>query len=301
MVQDSPPAARGDAGHLPPARLSLRGLVTAGRITARRLFASRRPRTSQGQALHRAEYRVFSQNWEDGIIDHLLEGVGVGPGVFVEFGFADKECNCLHLAFARDFQGLLMDGSARGCKHARDAYRWLGKPRLRVENAFVTAENLDDLIARQGFSGEIDVLSIDVDGVDYWLWACLEVVKPRIVVIEYNASMGDDRAITVPYEPEFMRWNKHDSGLYHGASLLALERLGERKGYRLVGCDSMGVNAFFVRGDLHAPSVATLTTKEAFCDHRLRVERLGLTTPQQFERVAHLPFVEIGADGRALA
>jgi hypothetical protein len=302
MVQDAPPTARGDTGHLDaPARLSLRGLVTAGRITARRLLRSRQQRrTSEGPAIHRAEYRVLSQNGEDGIIDYLLDAVGVGPGVFIEFGFMDMECNCLHLAFARDFQGLLMDGSARGCQHARDAYRWLGKPRIRVANAFVTAENLDDLIAQQGFSGEIDVLSIDVDGVDYWLWEGLEVVRPRIVAIEYNASMGDDRAITVPYEPAFVRWNKHDSGLYHGVSLLALERLGEHKGYRLVGCDSMGVNAFFVRKDLDAPRVATLTTKEAFCDHRLRIERLGLTTQAQFERVAHLPFVEIGADGQPL-
>lgn len=292
MTKEPPSTARGDAG-----RLTVRGLVTAGRIAAKRLVRSRqRQHASQGPALHRAEHRVLSQNGEDGILDYLLEAVGVGPGVFIEFGFMDMECNCLELAFARDFRGLLMDGSARGCQHARDAYRWLGKQRLEVVNAFITVENLNDLIAGQGLGGEIDVLSIDVDGVDYWLWECLEVVTPRIVVIEYNASFGADRAITVPYEPDFVRWNKHDSGLYHGTSLLALERLGERKGYRLVGCDTMGVNAFFVRKDLDAPSVATLTTKEAFCDHRSRVERLGLTTEQQLEKVAHLPFVEIGSD-----
>lgn len=301
MSHDPPPSARGQASpRYAPAeggRLSLRGLVTAGRITARRLRRARtRPPASEGPALHRAEHRVLSQNAEDGIIDHLLDAVGVGPGAFVEFGFMDMECNCLHLAFSRDFHGLLMDGSARGCQHARDAYRWLGKHRLRVENAFITAENLDELLARHGFCGELDVLSIDVDGVDYWLWECLQVASPRIVVIEYNASMGAERAITVPYQPQFVRWNEHDSGLYHGASLLALERLGARKGYRLVGCDSMGVNAFFVREDLDAPGLPTLTTQEAFCDHRLRVERLGLTTEEQFEKVAHLPYVEIGAD-----
>lgn len=292
MAHDAPRYAPAEGGRLTP-----RGLVTAGRITARRLMRAAHHRlVSEGPAIQRAEYRVLSQNGEDGILAHLLDAVGVGPGAFVEFGFMDMECNCLELAFARDFHGLLMDGSARGCQHARDAYRWLGKHRLRVENAFITVENLNDLLAKHGYTGEIDVISIDVDGVDYWLWECLEVVRPRIVAIEYNASMGAERAITVPYEPAFVRWEKHDSGLYHGVSLLALERLGARKGYRLVGCDSMGVNAFFVRSDLHAPSIPTLPTQQAFCDHRSRVERLGLTTAQQFEKVAHLPYVEIGAD-----
>ncbi|MCX4244919.1 hypothetical protein [Paraliomyxa miuraensis] len=278
------------------ARLSPFGLYIAGKITARRLVRTLwRRRPSEGPALARAEYCVLSQQGEDGIIDHLLEAVGVGPGVFVEFGFGKMECNCLHLAFARNFSGLLMDGSARGCKYARDAYRWLGKRRIQVVNAFVTVQSLDALIEGRGIEGEIDVLSIDVDGVDYWLWECLEVVSPRIVVVEYNASLGDERSITVPYAADFVRWNEHDSGLYHGASLLALERLGERKGYRLVGCDSMGVNAFFLRKDLDAPGVPTLTTKQAFYEHRSRIERLGLTTPQQFAQISHLPFVEIEA------
>lgn len=277
-------------------RLSLFGLQLAGRITKQRwLRARQRPQSSEHDSpLHRAEYSVLSQNGEDGIIDYLLEAVGVGPGLFVEFGFGKTECNCLHLAFDRKFAGLLMDGSTRGCTYARDAYRWLGKHhQIQVVNAFVTAENVNSLIAGRGITGDIDVLSIDVDGVDYWLWERLDVVSPRIVVIEYNASMGDERAITVPYEPAFVRWNKHDSGLYHGVSLLALERLGARKGYRLVGCDTMGVNAFFLRDDLDAPSVPTLTTKQAFQHHRSRIERLELTTEQQFAQVAHLPYVEI--------
>jgi hypothetical protein len=96
----------------------------------------------------------------------------------------------------------------------------------------------------------VDILSIDVDGVDYWLWRAATAISPRIVIIEYNASFGPEASVTVPYEPEFDRTEKGVNGHYHGASITALARLANQKGYVLLGCDRAGANAFFLRADL---------------------------------------------------
>lgn len=252
-------------------------------------------RRSAAQAIHRFEYRVISQHREDGIIDHLLNQVGVAEGTFVEFGFWPDECNCLNLSLNRNFTGLFIDGSSDKCERARDAYSWLGKSSLKIVESFVTAENINTLIADNGIGGEIDVLSVDIDGNDYWLWSAIDVVNPRIVVVEYNASFGDQKSITVPYDPEFDRYAKHPSGFYHGASLTALQRLGTQKGYQLVGCDFTGVNAFFVRNDLLSADIEVLSVEQAYMENRGRVNYKKISTQEQFKQIAFEPFVEIAA------
>ena len=136
--------------------------------------------------------------------------------------------------------------------------------RLQIRQAFVTAENVNGLIEEGGFGGELGVLSIDVDGVDYWLWKAIRVVSPRVVVIEYNASFGATRAVTVPYKPDF---RCHPGGLYHGASLAALSLLGRQLGYVLVAVESAGVNAFFVRQDLCPPALAGRSPADLYRPH----------------------------------
>ena len=116
------------------------------------------------------------------------------------------------------------------------------------------ASRIDDLLVEVGADGEIDLLSIDIDGNDLWVWEAVARTSARVVVVEYNASFGPDRSVSVPYDPDFDRMARHPSGYYHGASVTALARLGARKGYVLAGCDSNGVNAFFVRGDC-APEI----------------------------------------------
>lgn len=250
-------------------------------------------RKNAASAFHRLEYRVISQHREDGIIDHLLDSVGIKDGLFVEFGFWPDECNCLNLVLNRNFSGLFIDGSESNCQRARDAFRWLGKSSIKIAHSFVTAENINSLISEQGINGEIDILSVDIDGNDYWLWQAINVVNPRIVVVEYNASFGDERAISVPYDPEFVRYEKHSSGFYHGASLAALNNLAKEKGYQLVGCDFTGVNAFFVRHDLMTDQLQAMTVKEAYMENRGRVKYKGVSTAQQFEAVKDMPFAEI--------
>ena len=252
------------------------------------------------QDIQRYEYRVISQHREDGIIDHLLDTIGVLDGTFVEFGFAITECNCMNLVLNRDFRGLFIDGSERVCSDAEAALRYLNKPKVNVVNAFLSTENINKIITDNGPTGEIDVLSVDIDGNDYWLWLAIDAVNPRIVVAEYNASFGDQRAITIPYDPEFVRYDRHSSGFYHGASLAALQRLGVQKGYQLVGCDFTGVNAFFVRNDLMTPDIKPISVADAFMENRGRVKYKKISTQDQFKKIADQPFVEIADQSSAL-
>jgi len=242
--------------------------------------------------LNREEYRVFSQHREDGVIAYLLDLIGDDIGVFVEFGFAAEQNNCLNLAVNRGFSGLFMDGAKKKCDSAIEVYKRLGLKGIQVRNVFIDRDNLDSLIADSQISGEIDVLSLDVDGNDYWFWQSIESISPRVVVIEYNATFGPDAAVTVPYAADFVRYDVHKSGFYHGCSLAAIEQLGERKGYRLVGVDETGVNAFLVRSDL-CKELPTVSAGKCFKDNRGRVKYKKLTRDQQFDKIKDMPFVDV--------
>lgn len=238
------------------------------------------------------EYSLFSQNGEDGILRYLFSQVGFDSREFLEFGFEGTENNSLRLVLKEGFSGLFIDGSKLCVDQFNRAARASGVTGTRALCAFLTVENLADTITGAGVPAGLDLLSIDVDGVDYWLWESLTCVSPRVVVIEYNASFGPHRSITVPYESGFDRVKKHPSTFYHGASLSALVELGAKKGYSLVGCDSNGVNAFFVRNDLIKAPLAAVLPETAYRPHRSRLER-GISPEAQFDAVKGLPFVEI--------
>ena len=129
------------------------------------------------------------------------------------------------------------------------------------------------------------MLSLDVDGNDYWFWQAIECIDPRIVVIEYNATFGPDAKVSVHYDV-------HGSGFYHGCSLAAIEHLGKLKGYRLVAVDETGVNAFLVKEQL-CPSVPTLSAAECFKDNRGRVKYKKVSRAEQFDRIKHLPLIDV--------
>lgn len=238
------------------------------------------------------EYRVFSQHREDGIIDHLLDSIGADIGKFVEFGFAPDECNCLNLALNRGFSGLFMDGDKQKCENGTMAYRHLGLENVQIKNTFITKDTINSLISEAGFQGEIDVLSLDVDGNDYWFWQTIDCIDPRIVVIEYNATFGPDASVSTPYDSAFVRYDKHRSGFYHGCSLSAIEFLGKQKGYRLVAADETGVNAFLVKDDL-CPEIPTVSAEDCFKDNRGRVKYKKLTRAEQFDQIKDMPLVDV--------
>ncbi len=193
-----------------------------------------------GSEFEAHESRTFSQNGEDGVLAHIFDVLGTTTKFFVEFGVgADgRERNTRLLEEQHGWQGLLMDSGASD----RSSH-------IRKEK--ITAENINDLFVKYDVPGAFDLLSIDIDGNDYWVWKAIGLrYRPRVLVMEYNASVPPPRSATIEYDPGF-RWNGTD---YFGASLTALERLSRRKGYALVYCERRGVNAFFVQRDLLSPS-----------------------------------------------
>lgn len=202
-------------------------------------------------SLQDAEFKVSSQFGEDGIIEWLVERaqIPLASQSFIEFGVENyAEANTRFLLQNRCWRGLVMDGStAMDQEIGRTEFRW--KYDLVEKQAFITRENINTLIQEAGFSGEIGLLSIDVDGNDYWIWESIEIVQPIICVCEYNAIFGDVYPLSIPYDPAFFRTAAHFSNLYFGSSIRALRLLSERKGYRFAGTTSHGDNAFFVRND----------------------------------------------------
>jgi len=191
------------------------------------------------------ERKVYSQNGEDGILREIIRRIGSGSRYFVEFGVEDGiECNTAFLSRAFGWSGLLIEGSPE--KFALLERNYEKYPRVRRMQSFITRENIVHLFKQAGVPKEFDLLSIDIDGNDYWIWEALGDYKPRVAVIEYNATRPPPERWVIEYNPGH-RWN--DDG-YTGASLSSLEALGKRLGYSLVGTDEKGINAFFIRNDL---------------------------------------------------
>lgn len=237
-----------------------------------RLHAARVGKLGQIAALAEAEFKVFSQSGEDGIIQYLINKVPIGNDTFVEIGVEDyRESNTRFLLVNNNWRGLVVDNHEANIRRIRqdEVCIW---HELHATCATATRENVNDVLEAAGFTGDIGLLSIDIDGNDYWVWEALETVSPRIVVCEYNSLFGSRHAVTVPYDPGFAREKAHFSFLYFGASLPALCRLAERKGYVFVGANSAGVNAFFVRKDV-AGGVRARTASEGYRRSRIREAR----------------------------
>lgn len=250
------------------------------------------------RSLSDVEFRGFSQWGEDGIIDWLLTRLPGIPETFVEFGVGDyRESNTRLLLFLRNWRGLVMDGSDAHVEsiQAQDIH-W--RYDLTAKCAFIDRDNINQLIESSGVQGDIGLLSVDIDGNDYWVWQAMEVVRPVVVACEYNAVFGDLHRISVPYQTDFQRTRAHHSNLYFGASLPALIHLGEQKGYSFVGTNSNGCNAFFVRKD-HAAAIVGVVDEIRSYPSRFREARdaSGQLTfakgGQRADAIRHLPVVDV--------
>ena len=206
-----------------------------------------RERHRDPRRLARYGRKVYSQNDEDGIIAEIFARIGVEHRSFIEFGTETGiECNTTWLLM-QGWQGLWIESDADACQSIASTYDdFVVRGSLTVLNKRATAENINAHIIGAFRCSGCDLLSIDVDYNDYWIWQAINCIEPRVVVIEYNASWPPPSCVTVPYDAQG-EW-KGDN--LFGASLAALAKLGDRKGYHLVGCSLSGVNAFFVRKDL---------------------------------------------------
>ena len=205
------------------------------------------------------EFSIFSQNGEDGALSFLTTVVDIPNKTFVEFGAGDfLESNCRFLMASQNWMGFVMDGSERNIARLKSS-SWFWKYQLEATAAFVTAENIDELIALSGFQNEIGVISIDLDGNDYWVLMGMKESTATILICEYNPYFGPSRKVSIPYDPNFQRG--FENNLYYGASLAAITQAAQSKGYTLVGTSSTGSNAFFIKNasvprGLELPSVS---------------------------------------------
>lgn len=245
--------------------------------------------------INKNELSIYSQNGEDGALLAIFKVIGSPYRTFIEISPGNGiECNCANLAINFHWSGLMIDSDERNMATARAFYEAMlrtSAKNVTLQAATVSAENINELILMGGFSGEVDLLSIDVDGNDFWLWQAVKVVSPRVVVCEFNRSLGDS-ALTIPYDPHFRR-GTNGPKQYYGASLRALCHLGQKLGYSLVGRERSGVNAFFVRKDLLKEPLREADPDLVLQDPMYRFT-INQTAPALFQ---DLPWIEIGPEG----
>ena len=219
------------------------------------------------------EFSVFSQWGEDGIIQKLISSVPIVNKTFIEFGVENfLESNCRFLMTKDNWSGYVIDGSDKHIETIMNSsFYW--KFDLKAKSAFITAENINELLKESDFDEDLGLLSLDIDGVDYWVLKAIDSYRPRILILEYNSVFGSERAVTVPYKVDFIRGKMHHTNLYFGASLPALAALAAEKGYMFVGTNSAGGNAFFIRQDVFPSNLAQIEVREGFTESKFRESR----------------------------
>ncbi len=213
-----------------------------------------------GRAPHAVDFanegfKAYSQNDEDGILLYIFSIIGEGGRRTAEICAGDGiECNSANLIINHGWKGFLVDGNAARVERGRRFYAAERRTKLlppKLLQTWVTRDNINALLSENGMDGDLDLLSIDVDGNDYWLWEAIAVAQPRVVVVETNTIWGAEEARTIPYDPNFVcQLDTKTYEHYCGASLAAFAKLGRRKGYRLTGMERRGFNAFFMRSDV---------------------------------------------------
>ncbi len=236
-------------------------------------------------------FRAFSQNGEDGLSLAVFKRIGYTQGKFVDIGCGTKGGNARFFAEEFGWSGLLVDARQEAARLSG-----LFPPGQVVSlSMWMSRENVNDIVRQHGLDGEIDLLSIDVDGVDYWMWEAVTVTSPRLVIIEYNSFFGPHLTVTVPYHPKFNR--KQRDVHYYGASLGALVLLGKKKGYRLVAVEPAGVNAYFVRDDL-APDLPGFEAHHVFrrfSDYQDQISK-GDFDLTKFTPENDMPLIDVGVE-----
>jgi hypothetical protein len=223
-------------------------------IADRRLDAEIRARLAEAWRragdLRGFERKIYSQNGEDGILLEVFQRIGTRHRFFVEFGVqSGAECNCAYLARELGWGGLFLECDGADFEKLQERYR--DRPSVRCARAMVTSKNIEALLEEHRVLEDFDLLSIDIDGNDYWVWQAVRRWRPRVVVIEFNPFHLPPKR-WVMKEADAYRW---DRSTYFGASLASLTALAHQKGYELVATDSHGVNAFFVLKECMTPGL----------------------------------------------
>ena len=198
------------------------------------------------------QFRAYSQNGEDGILLFIFTLIGTTNKKFLEICAGDgQQCNTANLAINHGWRGLMLDGDEEKVESGREFYRKNADTGLwppALVHAWITRDNVNDIVQQNNLRGEIDLLSLDIDGNDYWIFEALDFVQPRVVIAEYQHAWGPIRPVTQVYQEDFSlsKYRQAGGSNFCGASLAALTKLAKRKGLRLVGCERS-------TGQLHFP------------------------------------------------
>jgi hypothetical protein len=238
------------------------------------------------------ELRCYSQNGEDGILLYIFSLIGTTHKKVVEISAGDGiECNAANLIINHGWFGLLIDGNKKLIERGRKFYSrcrdTAGCPPF-LKHAWITKENINEIIREEDFTGEIDLLSLDLDGVDYWLLQELSVVSPRVILVEYQNIWRAEKAVTVPYQPDFQFDADKFGKNYFGASLPAFVKLLKNKGYRYVGSQSLGFNAFFIKNGIGEDFLPEVPVEDIF-----KQAKVMYCIRDRVEQVKHLPWIEV--------
>ncbi|OAQ39685.1 hypothetical protein A5893_08865 [Pedobacter psychrophilus] len=207
-------------------------------------------------------FRVFSHQEEDGKLLFIFSTIGMGNKTFIEIGSDDGvNSNAANLIFNFGWHGLFIDGNKNSIKRGINFFKKYPTPFAHPPKfvlSKVTAENINETIENAGFKKDIDFLSIDIDGNDYWIWNALSIINPKVVIIETHIEFGYNDII-VPYDANYSYPGKHP--VYHGASPTAMQKLGKKKGYRLVGGNELGYNFIFIRNGIADDLIPEVSVK----------------------------------------
>ena len=253
----------------------------ANKISLRHLYNFYQDAINRGHrfSLSDTGFRNYSQFEEDGILLYIFAAIGMGNRTFIDIGAGDGiKSNCANLAVNFGWKGLFIDGNPENIERGRRYYATNPDTCLyppTFVNAFVQRENINELIRDNGFAGGVDLLSIDIDGNDYWIWDAINVVEPRVVIIETHIEFGMN-PIVVPYDKDYSYPGKHP--YYNGASPVAMEKLARKKGYRLVGANNYGFNTIYVKNGI-GEDVLPAVTVESILAHPRNRERQKLFEP----------------------
>ncbi len=245
-------------------------------------------KNNQLPKLSETGFRVFSQFEEDGKLLFIFSVLGMPQKTFVEIGSDDGiNSNSANLYFHFGWYGLFIDANNESIKRGKDFFSkyphsWFYPPKFA--HAKVTSENINQIIENKGFKGEIGLLSIDIDGNDYWIWNAIEIIEPQVVIIETHIEFGYN-SIVVPYNPEYQFPGKHP--IYHGASPVAMTKLAKKKGYRLVGANELGFNFIFIKNGLAEKQIPEVSI-ESVLTHISVLESF-----KEFEKIKNWDFIHV--------
>jgi hypothetical protein len=213
-------------------------------------------------------FQVYCETDEDGILWFIFSLIGTTNKKIVDIGCGRlKGSNTANLIINQGWTALLIDGNENNIKTLQAFYKNAAETRNyppKLINRLVSTENINSVISENGFTGEVDLLCIDIDSIDYWIWKSIGEISPRVVVVEYQCIWGSEIAVTVPNKSDFQAAYIGRYGVYSGASLAAFVKLAKEKSYRLVGCQRYGYNAFFVRNDLGQDILPEISPAECF-------------------------------------